>query len=297
MKMKGAAAYILLLCALVSAVSLVPPVAAQREPAIPSGYVEIARERKGDTIFIYLGTPQDKNQYTKVIERLAAVDGAIAKIGAELTTQRAKVLPAFGEKYAEWLELDDEARKEVTANGVNLLEVAFISSMRILTEKGRAISDEDLNRIWDEYRNSPLAQDDYQFLSRRLAKNAEAIHKWRGAADFLEWCQHVHNVNSFLSAYEREKYGKALVSLLGLALNDPRAHILVAELEFVGAVAMAYATESAASQEITRILNMQTQHLAAVTHNCNKMKDLVKERNRLRAERAGILEKASAVKP
>jgi hypothetical protein len=271
-----------------------PQAAAQTEPQIPAGYVELARERQGNKVIIYLGTPEDKVEYTKVNERLVQVNGAIGRIGAELKTEKDLLLPAFGEKYAEWLELDEEARTEMKASGVSLVAVGLISSLRSFSESGRKFTEDEINALWQEFQSSPLAEDRYQLFLKQLAKSTDSLRKWSGAEEFLAWSQHTHDVISFLTAIDREKYGKALVALLGLALHDPRAHFLVAEVEFLGAVVMAYATEDAARQEIDRILTTQTQHLSAVTHNCEKMKDLVDERKKLAARRAAILARSAA---
>jgi len=285
---------------LLSLGATVPSAAAaedDRVPEIPAGMVEIAREERGNTLVIYVGAPADRDAYAGATKRIEACDAAVAKLRAELDRHRLEVIPDLSAQYEEWAELDREARDELTVAGEELLASALIGAARMRVARKEELSREEAQAIWEAFQKTPLATVDWQVLYRQLAKNAAEVRKWESWGELAEFAERAHLVHGGLAARQRKEYGRALVKVLSLALKDPRATILVSEVEFLGAALFAHGTARVARERVEGLLATSDRELEVVTRLGAKLRELVDERNRLREERRAILKRSARLDP
>lgn len=260
--------------------------AALAQGRCPSGTVEVARKEDAKAVYLFCGSPEDRDNYRKNAKRIEEVDLALPKVNAEV--QRQAKLPDLAERYEEWIEMDKEARSEMNIRAANMLAAVALAYAGERIEKGLPVAEQELQALWDTYQRGPLNSPQFQRLSTLLGEGALQVERWRNAPELRKWLETTHRAIELGTDLHAHEYAVALFKI-GLMLSGPAGGVAAAETEFVATLLVAGATDFAARKQIDTLLSLDTGRLDAINKLAKKSKDLVDERNRLRNENDLIL--------
>jgi hypothetical protein len=268
------------------------------QTGIPPGYVELFRERSGNTEFVYIVKEgsNDKVRWDFIETRIKKLNEKY-KIDRNAIEKWQKELPGFQKNLDEWLALSNEQVSMLKWKGLMHVAAAYLARLETLATGGIKLTRKKLDALWSEYKRTPFTKE--KFL-KAMEKQGELVHKlggFSGTKQFMEEMHralHVVRLSYDLSSEEKEAYLQALVTLGGLALQDPRAKVLAAVGEYTIAAIYANAAAEVARGPVDQLLQLGDQRLAELSRLSNNLRKDVDERNSLQKERDAIMNKVRA---
>jgi hypothetical protein len=201
-------------------------------------------------------------------------------------------LPGYLNSFDEWLELDKEAQKASVARGLNLAAVLFLTDLQAKLRTRGDLKQQELDEIWRRLRESPLNSPEFKALLTQNGILVKDLRAANGQADFVRLLEDAILVTRGAYSASHAHYAAAAVELLGLALHDPRARVLVAEVDFAISAVYANLADRLARKNIENLLQLGDKRLQAINSLSAVMSRHVNERKELKRRRQKILSDA-----
>ena len=163
----------------------------------------------------------------------------------------------------------------------------------MLVTRKRELAAKQLDELYVEYQRSVLPT-----LAIRNAQEARIVAPLRSWKTTREFLRDLKGMTTVVSAEHSRSTGeemRALAKLAAMAVNDPKAKVLLADVDFMISAVYANAASWTAQERVAQLLDLSDQGLAAVKSfaetdrkNVMRSRELKTELERLSREEDGL---------
>lgn len=267
------------------------------ESLCKEGTVELWREKVGVDTVVYCGTAKCKQRIDEIKARIERLETLIYQDRQAILRWQGQ-LKGYLTDFDDWLSLSREAQYETYDRALDLLTTLFLTDLDIRAGDRVGLTRQEVEELWHRAEKSVLNKPEFRRLIKEHGTSVEELRRQEGIQGFVQYLKHAYTTADSLGegveGYQegdKEHYARAIISLAGLALKDPRAELLVSTADFtIAAIYANFATATALSA-IEDLLELGDQRLETLQNYSVQLRKHVDEKNALRTERQEILDK------
>jgi hypothetical protein len=268
----------------------------------PGGTTEVGRQQRGNELHLWCVEAPDLGEYRANEARLGEIRARRAVLDRDLGASAAKVV-SERRKLAEitvdlgrieadgqaWVELTAQARRKANEAALNAIASVMLLRVDQIGNGKRELAAKQLDELYVEYQRSVLPT--LAIRNAREARIVAPLRSWKTTQEFLRDLKGMTTVVSAEHSRSTGEEMRALAKLAAMAVNDPKAKVLLADVDFMISAVYANAASWTAQERVEQLLDLSDQGLAAVksfaeTHRKNVMRsrELKTELERLSRE-------------
>ena len=258
-----------------------------------AGTKEYSREQIGpDRIRVYCVCNGDDVAIRNTDERIAEVE-AKAKRDRTAIEQWRNDLPDYMSSLDEWIKMDEHARHETRERAAEGTVTAFIGMLRLGALSKTETNQTRLDALWKSFGESPLTSARFHEIVRQQHNTVATIRRWEKFHEYLEQMEHLWHIVNTTNDVQKGEYLHALVPLLSLGLNDPRAVTLAAELDFTASALVGNLKAWTARARVDQLWRLGNERLTAMASLSKTYRGNIDELKALRARRIEVFNRAN----
>lgn len=258
-----------------------------------SGTQEYAREQIApNRVRVYCVCNSDVTAIAQTDEAIAALSGKLESNRAAIRRWNAE-LPDFMRSLDEWVAMDSQARAQTRAAAWDVAITGFMGLMQIIANRNVEVRRAEMHMLWTQFNSGALGSARFQQMLRQQRAGAAAMRKWESYGDALQAVETARGAINGLNDAQREEYARALMQFMALAIQDPRASILVSELDFTAAALYGNLTAWEARARVNQLLRLGDEKLRGMGSLAKIHRENVDAMNLQKRKRDEIIERAT----
>lgn len=241
----------------------------------PGGTTEVGRQQRGNELHLWCVEAADLGEYRTNEARLGEIRARRAVLDRDLEASAAKVV-SERRKLAEitvdlgrieadgeaWVELTAQGRKKANEAALNAIASVLLLRVDQIGNGKRELAAKQLDELYVEYQRSALST-----LAIRNAKEGRIVaplRSWKTTQEFLRDLKGMATVVSAEHSRSTGEEMRAVAKLAAMAVNDPKAKVLLADVDFMISAVYLNAASWTAQERVEQLLDLSDQGLAAV---------------------------------
>jgi len=190
-----------------------------------------------------------------------------------------KELPEYLASLDEWTKMDATGRLETLKRAKDLLFAIALAKLEIFAQTQVADTHQELQTLWDQFRNTPLDSTEFRALLNSQAQGAKAIRQWKSYDEFVSTMDHVQAALTVADDAEEHQYVSAALTFFGAASGVPQLGVLAADVDFAGTAIGNAPTSYVAKTRVQQILQLEDAELKAISSLSQQMRRDVDKKN------------------